>query len=179
MFPTCASAGSASWRETIRAVRARTSVPDTRANARSRDSFRRSKPAPDLRDAIQLTPSGSSSAMLATRSSSATGWGPPPSVSSKTTLEPMALYDPRPSTVHLYIRPSTQAVGADEVDVLLPLRRARHLQSLRGRLGGRRPGELGGAGRLIEDTWQKQCVQPQVLTLHPNRGGYLPDLFSG
>ena len=39
-----------------------------------------------------------------------------------------------------------QAVGADEVDVLLPLRRARHLQPLRGRLDGGRPGELG-AGR--------------------------------
>ena len=39
-----------------------------------------------------------------------------------------------------------QAVGADQVDVLLPLRRARHLQPLRGRLDGRRPGELG-AGR--------------------------------
>ena len=39
-----------------------------------------------------------------------------------------------------------QAVGADEVDVLLSLRRARHLQPLRGRLDGRRPGELG-AGR--------------------------------
>ena len=38
-----------------------------------------------------------------------------------------------------------QAV-ADQVDVLLPLRRARHLQPLRGRLDGRRPGELG-AGR--------------------------------
>ena len=36
-----------------------------------------------------------------------------------------------------------QAVGADQVDVLLPLRRARHLQPLRGRLDGRRPGELG------------------------------------
>ena len=34
-----------------------------------------------------------------------------------------------------------QAVGADQVDVLLPLRRARHLQPLRGRLDGRRPGE--------------------------------------
>ena len=40
-----------------------------------------------------------------------------------------------------------QTAGADEVDVLLPLRRARHLQPLRGRLDGRRPGELG-AGRL-------------------------------
>ena len=39
-----------------------------------------------------------------------------------------------------------QAVGAEEVDVLLPLRRTRHLQPLRGRLDGRRPGELS-AGR--------------------------------
>ena len=39
-----------------------------------------------------------------------------------------------------------QAVGADEVVVLLSLRRARHLQPLRGRLDGGRPGELG-AGR--------------------------------
>ena len=40
----------------------------------------------------------------------------------------------------------TKPVGADQVDVLLPLRRARYLQPLRGRLDGRRPGELG-AGR--------------------------------
>ena len=40
----------------------------------------------------------------------------------------------------------TKLFGADQVDVLLPLRRARHLQPLRGRLDGRRPGELG-AGR--------------------------------
>ena len=40
----------------------------------------------------------------------------------------------------------TKLLGAEEVDVLLPLRRTRHLQPLRGRLDGRRPGELS-AGR--------------------------------
>ena len=40
----------------------------------------------------------------------------------------------------------TKLLGPTKWDVLLPLRRARHLQPLRGRLDGRRPGELG-AGR--------------------------------
>ena len=61
--------------------------------------------------------------------------------------------------------------GADQVDVLLPLRRARHLQPLRGRLdlvADRENSAL--AGRLIEETCHKQGVQPQVLTLHSDRG---------
>ena len=64
-----------------------------------------------------------------------------------------------------------QAVGADQVDVLLPLRRARYLQPLRGSAGWSQTGENSAlAGRLIEETCHKQGVQPQVLTLHSDRG---------
>ena len=52
-----------------------------------------------------------------------------------------------------------QAVGADEVDVLLPLRRARHLQPLRGPVDGRRAGELG-AGRSSHLRELPQTGQP-------------------
>ena len=58
-----------------------------------------------------------------------------------------------------------QAVGADQVDVLLPLRRARHLQPLRGRLDGRRPGELG-AGRSSHRRDLPQTGRPAPGT-HP------------
>ena len=58
-----------------------------------------------------------------------------------------------------------QAVGADQVDVLLPLRRARHLQPLRGRLDGRRPGELG-AGRSSHRRDLPQTGRP-VPGAHP------------
>ena len=58
-----------------------------------------------------------------------------------------------------------QAVGADEVDVLPPLRRARHLQSLRGRLDGRRPGELG-AGRSSHRRDLPQTGRP-APSAHP------------
>ena len=52
-----------------------------------------------------------------------------------------------------------QAVGAEEVDVLLALRRTRHFQPLRGRLDGRRPGELG-AGRSSHRADLSQTGRP-------------------
>ena len=72
-----------------------------------------------------------------------------------------------------------QAVGADEVDVLLPRRRARHLQPLRGRLDGRRPGELdaGRELRALEAAGERfPDAGKRLLTLdRDNLPGTLPD----
>ena len=63
-----------------------------------------------------------------------------------------------------------QAQGAGQMDLLLPLCDHGHLQPLRGRLDGR-PGESGAlAKRLIEDTCEKQDIEPDQLIIHSDRG---------
>ena len=60
------------------------------------------------------------------------------------------------------------APGAQTLDVLLPLCLARHLQPLRRGLDRSKNAAL--AATLIEGTCLKQGIEPQVLTLHSDRG---------
>ena len=74
---------------------------------------------------------------------------------------------PEPGVVVGY----NEVVAAEEMDVLLPLRPARHLQPLRGGLDGGRPenGELARRSLDRRDV-HKQGVEPELLTLHSDRG---------
>ena len=60
--------------------------------------------------------------------------------------------------------------GTETLDVLLPVRVARHLQPICGRVDGRRTESSALAARLIEQTCLKQGIEPETLTLHSDRG---------
>lgn len=66
--------------------------------------------------------------------------------------------------------PGTSPARTADLELLLPLRPARRLQPLGGRLDGRRPESSALAQGLIEEICFKRGVETSVLTLHSDRG---------